>query len=124
MAIESSSPARRSFVRRIFTSPDEPRLRAGWRLLVHTILLILFLLIFSFIFVFVGAALGIVDLQAAARGQVLGLDLLTLATPLAFTAATWIARRYLDRRSFVSLGFRPDPHIWAVVSSCRASCSG
>jgi membrane protease YdiL (CAAX protease family) len=99
MAIESSSPA--------------PRLRAGWRLLVHTILLILFLLIFSFIFVFVGAALGIVDLQAAARGQVLGLDLLTLATPLAFTAATWIARRYLDRRSFVSLGFRPDPHIWA-----------
>ncbi len=112
MTNELPEPTQRSFLRRIFISPDEPRLRAGWRLLIHTILLIIFLLIFSNIFGVIGYLTNTLDLQAVASGQDLGLTILTLATPLAFTLATWIARRFLDRRSFISLGFRPDSHAW------------
>jgi uncharacterized protein len=111
MTLEVPEPAQRSFLRRIFISPDEPRLRAGWRLLIHTILLIISLLIFSNIFGVIGYLTNTVDLQAVASGQDLGLTILTLATPVAFTLATWIARRFLDRRSFVSLGFRLDRHV-------------
>jgi len=32
----------RSIPAKIFLSPDEPRLRAGWRLLIHTLLLFVF----------------------------------------------------------------------------------
>ena len=34
-------PPQRSFLATIFISPSEPRLRAGWRLLIQTILLII-----------------------------------------------------------------------------------
>lgn len=111
MTDELPEPTQRSFLRRMFISPDEPRLRAGWRLLIHTILVIISLLIFSNIFGVIGYLTNTIDLQAVASGQDLGLTILTLATPLAFTLATWVARRFLDRRSFVSLGFRLDRHV-------------
>ncbi len=105
------APTDRSFFRRIFISPDELRLRSGWRLLIHTILLLVLLLIFSTLLGLIGAALGVVDLQSFAGGQDMTLAILTLAECLALTAATWVARRFLDRRSFVSLGFRLDRHV-------------
>src|SRR5688500_20331660 len=44
----------RSIAARIFISPDEPRLRAGWRLLLQIILLFIFGIIISILAGFIG----------------------------------------------------------------------
>lgn len=94
---------KRPLLARVFISPDEPRLRAGWRLLMHTSMLLIALFA-------MGALLYVVDALAGHRLQ----GLLTspvfsfVATPLVVTLVTWIARRFLDRRTFVSLGFHFD----------------
>jgi membrane protease YdiL (CAAX protease family) len=107
VTIGSTTPADRSLLRRVFISPDEPRLRAGWRLLIHTLLLVIFLLTFSTIIGIAGVALGLIDLSSLNGGMV-AMVVQTLAMLLSITLATWLARRFLDRRSFVSLGFRFD----------------
>jgi len=104
---------------RIFLSPHEPRLRSGWRLLLHGALALLLALLFS-----LAILLPLTALAVVAR-PVLGLEssglfdelvssgppsgrLLVLSAAVsfpAFTLATWIARRQFDRRSFRSLGF-------------------
>lgn len=90
----------RSILARIFLSPDEPRLRAGWRLLLHTILLA------ALVFLF-GNIISIIDgvLARYLTGSFLGGQILELLT---ITGATYIARRWLDRRSFESLGLKLD----------------
>ena len=95
----------RSVLQRIFISEDEPRLRAGWRLICHALLYLFFALL-------LGAAWGIliIAFKLAAPTDDIGINLrsanLTTMTleVLVLTIATWIARRYLDRRSFTSLG--------------------
>lgn len=113
----------RSLLAQIFISPDEPRLRAGWRLLIHT-----FLLIILFLIVFVGLFSVIFALDAVGAINLAGVDIsggavdtenlpawLTTASVvgalIVYTAATWIARRFLDRRSFASLGLHITPHM-------------
>jgi membrane protease YdiL (CAAX protease family) len=96
--MDTPSPDR-TFLARIFISPAEPRLRAGWRVLVQYLLLqaltILFALLLGWLFFL-------------ALGET-GLLLVSQAVSLpAWTAAVWIARRYLDRRSFLSLGLAWD----------------
>src|SRR5512134_4035429 len=92
---------KRSFLARIFLSPDEPRLRAGWRLLIQTLLAIL---------------VGIVALIVAAilmgSGEAVGTSLWanTIIQAIAFTGSVYIARRWLDKRSFASLGLELDKH--------------
>jgi membrane protease YdiL (CAAX protease family) len=83
---------KRSLSARIFISSDERRLRAGWRLLVHAIL-------FSTI------AIPITFAYLLVQGPPTG-DLIIQA--IAVTIATWIARRFIDRRTFRSLGFQLD----------------
>lgn len=94
--------SRCSFLNRVFISPDEPRLRAGWRLLLHALLLIVItgVLLFAYIIVL------------AFSGQIFSseLTLLTGFQLVAITATTWIARRWFDRRSFRSLGCQIDRH--------------
>lgn len=111
MSADPPAPAQRSLLRRVFITPGEPRLRSGWRLLIHALLLMIFLFVFTLLFTVIGALLGTLDLEAALAGQALGLSIITLASPAAITLATWIARRFLDRRSFVSLGFRFDRYV-------------
>jgi len=87
---------------RLFISPDERRLRTGWRLLGHTALLVGFGVLFS-----VALAIPLAVFQFVG-GQNLADAVLALSTVVslpAVTLATWIARRGLDRRSFRSLGF-------------------
>jgi membrane protease YdiL (CAAX protease family) len=109
---------------RIFLSPGERRLRAGWRLLLHGALTGLLLLVFSLVVLLpltalsvaiaaVGESLGLgTELTAwvggllqsgPSTGQLLALS--ALVSFPAFTLATWIARRAFDRRPFGSLGF-------------------
>lgn len=83
----------RSLLERIFISPDAPRLRAGWRLLIQTILFFLF----GIIIVAVAVALGL-DIGSLIFGNVLNF--------IATTASVYIARRWLDKMSFESLGLK------------------
>ena len=87
----------RSIVAQIFLSPDEPRLRAGWRLLLHTLLM----LVFGTVIGAIALALGILDLDSI-WGQVLNF--------LIITGSVYVARRWLDKRSFESLGLKLDRH--------------
>jgi len=97
--MNNAKRVKRSLLAQIFISPDERRLRAGWRLLLHFILLLL---------------IGVISIVALSRLQQL-LDLQTArfdlaigqgATLIAVTTSVWLARRFLDRRSFASLGLR------------------
>src|SRR5436190_575507 len=87
----------RSILARIFLSPDESRLRAGWRLLIQTILLFVFGTLVSI--VGVGSFLGIMS-GSLLWGQVLNFVIVT--------GSVYVARRWLDKRSFESLGLKID----------------
>ena len=86
-----------SHLKSLLFSPGEPRLRAGWRLLLHFLLLIFFAIL-----------IGVPILLWLAPGGQIDEDNFFLANTLGLvlpvTAATYIARRWLDRRSFASLG--------------------
>jgi len=93
----------RSLLASVFLSPDERRLRAGWRLLAHSILLLVLLS---------GTTMAVIVAAVIAGPEpfsVQPLSLLELApTAVAVALSVWIARRLIDRRSFVSLGLRLD----------------
>lgn len=89
----------RPLLARIFLSPGEPRLRAGWRLLLQTVLMFVFGLLYSLIW----GLLGLFDESLdSIWGQVLNF--------LVVTSSVYVARRWLDRRSFESLGLKIDRH--------------
>ncbi|MEO5887022.1 MAG: type II CAAX endopeptidase family protein [Anaerolineales bacterium] len=96
--MSENKPAReRSILTNIFVSPDEPRLRAGWRLLIQTITFILFGVIMSIVAALVGFDFG--NVQAATIfEQVLNI--------VAVTVSVYVARRWLDKKSFESLGLK------------------
>lgn len=85
----------RSILERIFISSDQPRLRAGWRLLIQTILFFLF----GIIIVAVAVSLGF-DINSLIFGNVLNF--------IATTASVYTARRWIDKMSFESLGLTLD----------------
>src|SRR5687767_12005953 len=99
---------KRSWFKEVFLSRNERRLRAGWRILIHLLLLLVFAQISSIIF-------GILeDLLVAAHWLTPGpegrnspgdllLDGLWIAVTV--SSATLLSRRFIDRRSFKSLGF-------------------
>jgi len=90
---------------RYFISLDEFRLRAGWRLLVHTILLLFLLMLFG-AFLTIGILLfgiqteDVFDLESPLLNVLVSIPLITLTT--------YAVRRVIDRRSFSSLGFEFD----------------
>src|SRR5689334_16910834 len=83
----------RSLLTRIFLSPEEPRLRAGWRLLIQTVLLIVLGAIVSML----SGVLGLLN------GSFLWPQILNF---IIITSSVYIARRWLDHRSFESLGLK------------------
>jgi membrane protease YdiL (CAAX protease family) len=87
----------RSMLANIFLSPDEPRLRAGWRLLIQTILMFVFGMIFGVLSALFGR---IPDSLGSVWGQILNF--------LIITSSVYVARRWLDKRSFESLGLKLD----------------
>lgn len=90
----------------IFTSPDEPRLRAGWRLILHTLLLVIFSVFVGTLFSILLTMLGI-DFNTS-----WGLLANIAAMFIAITAATFLARRWLDKRSIASLGLQLGRGTW------------
>ena len=98
--IQSSS--NRTLMRRIFISPDEPRLRAGWRLLVQTILMV-------FLFITIGIILSfiVVIFLSGNINSEIDLFLSQVIEFIVFLTSIYLARRFVDKRSFVSLGLIP-----------------
>lgn len=98
---------KRPFLKNVFLSPEEPRLRAGWRLLIQTILLI----VLSFC---VGIPIGLLALIPGidlSGGVFLALN--QVIEIIAVTLSVFLARRFLDKRSFSSLGLKFDK--WTVL---------
>ncbi len=83
-------------LRNIFIAPEEKRLRSGWRILVQFVLLVLLL-------IFVFPALQILR-SISPIFAFLGDDFLISA--VAVTLSIFLARRWLDKRSFRSLGIK------------------
>jgi membrane protease YdiL (CAAX protease family) len=91
MSQELTPPPERNIFSHIFMSPDEPRLRAGWRLGIQTLLMAL-------IGVLVFVPLGLFGYQG---GSLIFENFLNF---ILITGSIYIARRWLDKRSFESLG--------------------
>jgi membrane protease YdiL (CAAX protease family) len=84
----------RSLLASIFLSPDESRLRAGWRLLPQLILYILL----SIVFFDISSALGHESSVSSILERVMDF--------LAITCSVYFVRRWVDKRSFESLGVK------------------
>jgi membrane protease YdiL (CAAX protease family) len=80
---------------RIFITPDERRLRSGWRLLGQFLLLEVIAVIFA---ISLGSAFLLSPLQNRT------LLVVQVVTFLSVNISVYLARRYFDRRSMVSLG--------------------
>ena len=97
MIIEQKS---RFFFANIFKSPDKNRLRAGWRIFFHLLIMIPIGLV-------AGAASKV--LFPFWHGGMLQDQLISLVT---ITLSIFIARRWLDKRSFSSIGLKFDKKMW------------
>ena len=93
----------RSFLSRIFISPDETRLRAGWRLLIQSLLMFLIGILIFTVGIFFGS-----DIVASQVFQ-------QIANLAIMTGSIYIARRWLDKRSFESLGLKLDKQTWIDI---------
>ncbi len=93
---------KRSILARVFISPDEPRLRAGWRIVLQTVLM------FAIAAGVLAAIIAFANPAPASDSQSSLKTPLLFLQGLAFTASVYLARRFLDHRSFASLGLHLD----------------
>jgi uncharacterized protein len=93
----------RPFWEIIFLSRSERRLRAGWRILLQTIMLGVFLCVISFPVLWVGPG----------KSQTWLMLFSNLAECFAITVSIIYARRFLDKRTFASLGLKANTHMVA-----------
>jgi membrane protease YdiL (CAAX protease family) len=101
----------RSILSRIFLSSSEPRLRAGWRLIIQTILMLLLL---SCIGIPAGLMAYLPNMSMSDQQLMLldqGISL------IAIIVSVFITRRYLDKRSLSSMGLRVSSKLlWDIVA--------
>jgi membrane protease YdiL (CAAX protease family) len=95
---------KRPFLTNIFISPDEPRLRAGWRLAIHTIGYNLLLICITAPLVAPILFLGISPANLALNEAI---------AIFAITISVFLARHFLDKRSIPSLGLKLDT--WMLI---------
>lgn len=89
----------RSTLKSIFLSPDEPRLRAGWRIAIHTVGYNLLLICIT-----IPLAVPILFLEISPDSLLLNQAIALFA----IAPSVFLARRFLDKRSLVSLGLKLD----------------
>lgn len=80
----------------IFISPQERRLRAGWRILAHFLILMVVRSILRFVILPLIDKFNLPEIPNTLIVGIIGLALATLSV--------YLARRYIDHRSFASLG--------------------
>jgi membrane protease YdiL (CAAX protease family) len=106
MTNEIQPSPKRPVLTTVFLSPDEPRLRAGWRLLLQTLLLF-----------FIGGCIGLplvliflildpslINLISSLPPKYILLS--AIIETIAFTGSVFLARHFLDKRSIESLGLK------------------
>ena len=101
---QTQNSANRSFLSKIFFSPSEPRLRAGWRLLIQVMLQIGLTAIAGLV-IFLPYSL------LTGRTVLSGLPFLAISEGielLTILLSILLVRRYIDKQSFVSLGLQMD----------------
>ncbi|MBS1249983.1 MAG: hypothetical protein MAG431_01572 [Chloroflexi bacterium] len=96
---------KRSFFQIVFLSPQEPRLRAGWRLTIQFILLVT--LLFGLQYIIGYYLLG--NIPALATYSFLISEIIML---FAITGSVFVSRTIIDNRSFASLGLKINPKAW------------
>jgi membrane protease YdiL (CAAX protease family) len=89
---------------RLFVSADEARPRAGWRLAAQGGMALYFVVCCTLPLVFLP---GVLTLRTITMTAMLAS---AVAGAVGITGATYLARRFLDRRSFPSLGLAFDRH--------------
>lgn len=102
---ETQPSPKRSFPAIIFLSSNEPRLRAGWRLLIQTILFITLMLLVS---IPVALIAFIVRGDVSSTAYFIANMIVEL---IGVTLSVYLIRRFLDKRSFVSLGLALDQRV-------------
>ena len=103
MSQELTPTPKRGFLATIFISSDEPRLRAGWRLLIQTILY----LVLGIVAFIISSSLGLGGSVTSILDQIISLFVVTLSV--------YIARRWLDKKSFESLGLKLTQQTWIDI---------
>lgn len=103
MINEPTPVPERSTLAKIFLSPEEPRLRAGWRILAHSAAYNLLLICITIPVIIPVLLLGV---------PADNLWLNQAIAVLAITPSVFLARRFLDRRTIVSIGLRLNQ--WAI----------
>jgi membrane protease YdiL (CAAX protease family) len=93
---------KRPFLKTVFLSPEEPRLRAGWRLAIQTVML----LVLSFCAGIPISLLALIPGIDLTGGWFLALN--QAVEIVSITASVFLARRFLDKRSINSLGLKFD----------------
>src|SRR5215216_2031171 len=104
--IENQPLTNRSFLKNMFLSPDEPRLRAGWRLVWQTAIMLTLGICLSVLLL---TALLVLDPSLLATFTDLKPEYMLLgmvAETFAVTVSVFLARRFLDKRSIESLGLK------------------
>jgi len=99
--MDQTPPEQRSILQIIFISPAESRLRAGWRLLLQSLLLGI---LFAILGIIADLGLGLLSDNTYTVFLLLG----ALVTSLAGTISVYLSRRFLDHHSFTSLGLHVD----------------
>jgi hypothetical protein len=102
--IELEPNPKHPLLKTIFLSPDEPRLRAGWRLAIHTIGYNLLLICIA-----LPASIPILLLGIPPDNLLLN-EVIAL---FAIAPSVFLARHFLDKRSLTSLGLKLD--VWLPV---------
>ena len=101
MHLPGTTP-KRSIWKRLFLSSREPRLQAGWRLAIQTVFM---LVLWVCMEIPISLLIPIFHLSITSASY---LTISTLVELVAFTASIYLARRFLDRRSFASIGLKVD----------------
>jgi membrane protease YdiL (CAAX protease family) len=95
-----------AFVRCVFWDENSSRLRAGWRLIIQFILLVIFLGCFGLLAVHFGDYVPRDPLDE----NITILD--SAAALLSLILSVWLAGRFVDRRRFADFGFRLGRSWW------------
>jgi hypothetical protein len=105
--MENQQTPHRNILQIIFLSAHEPRLRAGWRLLIQTLTMVL---------VAIGLSIALAPLTLSISGMA-ALFLSQIAELIAFVSSIFLARRFLDKRTITSLGLRFDRLVWQDLTA-------
>jgi len=102
---EEPSQPNRSLVEKIFFSPEEHRLRAGWRLTIQSLILVTLLFGLQYIIsYYLLPNISIPDISSFLISKITML--------LAVTGSVFVSRTLLDNRSFASLGLKMNSRAW------------